>query len=101
MIVFNGLEDGVMREIVFLEIKTGEGAALSQKQRQIRDAIPRQEGRLARVPNLETPNETQDQRPRAEGSVTRSQRVDGKHSKGRSQAGSRFAASPSMRRHSS
>jgi predicted Holliday junction resolvase-like endonuclease len=39
MIVFNGLEDGVMREIVFLEVKTGEGAALSQKQRQIRDAV--------------------------------------------------------------
>jgi predicted Holliday junction resolvase-like endonuclease len=39
IIVFNGLEDGVMHEIVFLEIKTGEGAALSQKQRQIRDAI--------------------------------------------------------------
>lgn len=39
MIVFNGLEDGVMREIVFLEIKTGEAASLSVKQRQIRDAI--------------------------------------------------------------
>jgi predicted Holliday junction resolvase-like endonuclease len=39
IIVFNGLEDGAVREIVFLEVKTGEGASLSPKQRQIRDAI--------------------------------------------------------------
>ena len=41
MIVFNGLEDGQVSEIVFLEVKTGEGASLSVKQRQIRDAIQR------------------------------------------------------------
>lgn len=39
IIVFNGLDDGEVQEIVFLEVKTGEGAALSQKQRQIRDAV--------------------------------------------------------------
>ncbi len=39
IIVFNGLEDGEVREIVFLEVKTGEGASLNPKQRQIRDTI--------------------------------------------------------------
>jgi predicted Holliday junction resolvase-like endonuclease len=52
IIVFNGLEDGVMREIVFLEIKTGEGAALSQKATSNPRCNLRQEGRLARIPNL-------------------------------------------------
>jgi predicted Holliday junction resolvase-like endonuclease len=37
IIVFNGLEDRYLREIVFLEVKTGDGATLSPKQRQIRD----------------------------------------------------------------
>jgi predicted Holliday junction resolvase-like endonuclease len=39
IIVFNGLEDGYLREIVFLEVKTGDRATLSPKQRQIRDLI--------------------------------------------------------------
>jgi predicted Holliday junction resolvase-like endonuclease len=39
IIVFNGLEEGYLREIIFLEVKTGDGATLSPKQRQIRDLI--------------------------------------------------------------
>jgi predicted Holliday junction resolvase-like endonuclease len=39
IIVFNGAEEGYIREVVFLEVKTGDAAALSTKQRQIRDLI--------------------------------------------------------------
>ena len=39
IIVFNGAEEGYIREIVFLEVKTGDSAALNPKQRQIRDVI--------------------------------------------------------------
>ena len=39
IIVFNGAEEGYIREVVFLEVKTGDAAALSPKQRQIRDLI--------------------------------------------------------------
>lgn len=38
MIVFDGCDDGEVRGVVFVEIKTG-GSALSGRQRQIRDAI--------------------------------------------------------------
>lgn len=38
MIVFDGVDDGELREVVFLEIKSGD-ANLSARQRQIRDAI--------------------------------------------------------------
>ena len=39
IIVFNGAEEGYIREVVFLEVKTGDAASLSPKQRQIRDLI--------------------------------------------------------------
>jgi len=39
IIVFNGAEEGYIREVVFLEVKTGDKAALSPRQRQIRDLI--------------------------------------------------------------
>jgi predicted Holliday junction resolvase-like endonuclease len=39
IIVFNGAEEGNIHEIVFLEVKTGEGASLNLRQRQIRDVI--------------------------------------------------------------
>lgn len=39
LIVFDGLNDGYVKEIVFIEVKTGKGAHLSQKQRHIRDAV--------------------------------------------------------------
>jgi len=38
LIVFDGLDEGNLRNIVFIEVKTG-GATLSARQRQIRDAI--------------------------------------------------------------
>jgi predicted Holliday junction resolvase-like endonuclease len=39
-VVFDGLDDGEVNRIVFVEIKTG-GAALSSRERRIRDAIRR------------------------------------------------------------
>lgn len=42
-VVFDGLDDGEVERIVFVEIKTG-GAALSTRERRIRDAI--QDGRV-------------------------------------------------------
>ena len=39
-VVFDGLDEGELRRIVFVEIKTG-GAALSTRERRIRDAICR------------------------------------------------------------
>lgn len=39
-VVFDGLDEGELRRIVFVEIKTG-GAALSTRERRIRDAIRR------------------------------------------------------------
>lgn len=38
-IVFDGLEQNLVNEIVFLEIKTGEHAKLTQRERSIRDAV--------------------------------------------------------------
>ncbi len=42
-VVFDGLDAGALRRVVFLEVKTG-AAALSTRERQIRDAI--REGRV-------------------------------------------------------
>lgn len=42
-VVFDGLDAGALERVVFLEVKTG-GAALSTRERQIRDAI--REGRV-------------------------------------------------------
>ncbi len=39
LIVFDGLNDGFIREIVFIEVKTGNASRLSRKQQDIRDAI--------------------------------------------------------------
>lgn len=39
LLVFDGLDDGDLRQIYFVEVKTGASAALSARQRQIRDAI--------------------------------------------------------------
>lgn len=39
LIVFNGMDDDDIEEIVFIEVKTGASADLSRRQRQIRDAI--------------------------------------------------------------
>lgn len=38
LIVFDGLCDGDVREVIFVEVKTG-GAVLSGRERQVRDAI--------------------------------------------------------------
>ncbi len=38
LVVFDGLDAGDLRGIVFIEIKTG-GAALSKRERQLRDAV--------------------------------------------------------------
>ncbi len=38
-IVFDGLSEGEIDEIVFVEIKTGPSAALSTRERRVRDAI--------------------------------------------------------------
>jgi predicted Holliday junction resolvase-like endonuclease len=38
LIVFDGLNDGAVRQVVFIEVKTG-AAVLSSRERQVRDAI--------------------------------------------------------------
>lgn len=38
LIVFDGLDEGELRDIIFLEVKTGN-SSLSNRQRQIKDAI--------------------------------------------------------------
>jgi predicted Holliday junction resolvase-like endonuclease len=38
LIVFDGLDDGNLRQIVFVEVKTGK-SALSQREKQVRDAL--------------------------------------------------------------
>lgn len=38
LVVFDGLSDGDVRRVVFLEVKTG-GSALNRRERQVRDAI--------------------------------------------------------------
>jgi len=43
-VVFDGLDAGALRRVVFLEVKTGAGA-LSTRERQVRDAI--ESGRVA------------------------------------------------------
>lgn len=43
LVVFDGLDAGALTRVVFVEVKTG-GAALSQRERQVRDAI--REGRV-------------------------------------------------------
>jgi len=37
-VVFDGLDEGVLRRVVFVEVKTGE-ADLSARERQVRDAV--------------------------------------------------------------
>lgn len=37
-VVFDGLSDGVVRQVVFVEVKTGN-AELSRRERQVRDAV--------------------------------------------------------------
>ena len=39
LIVFDGLDEESLREIYFVEVKTGASASLTSRQRQIRDAI--------------------------------------------------------------
>lgn len=39
LIVFDGLSDGFVKEIVFIEVKTGKAARLSRRQQDIRDAV--------------------------------------------------------------
>jgi predicted Holliday junction resolvase-like endonuclease len=41
-VVFDGLSDGAVRRVVFLEVKTG-GAELSRRERQVRDAVEAQQ----------------------------------------------------------
>jgi predicted Holliday junction resolvase-like endonuclease len=38
IVVFDGADEGAIRDVVFLEVKTGNNA-LTQRQKQIRDAI--------------------------------------------------------------
>ena len=38
-IVFDGLSEGEVREIAFVEIKTGPSAALTTRERRVRDAV--------------------------------------------------------------
>lgn len=39
LIVFDGLSSGRLRQIVFIEVKTGASASLTDRQREIRDAV--------------------------------------------------------------
>jgi predicted Holliday junction resolvase-like endonuclease len=43
LVVFDGLDEGTLRRVVFLEVKTG-GAVLTTRERQVRDAV--QSGRI-------------------------------------------------------
>lgn len=45
-LVFDGLDDGIVQEVIFVEVKTA-GSAMSVRQRQVRDAV--QAGRVAWV----------------------------------------------------
>jgi len=38
-IVFDGLSDGELRQIIFIEVKTGKTASLPGRERQVRDCI--------------------------------------------------------------
>ena len=38
-VVFDGLDEGELRRVVLLEVKTGDGAQLTKRERQIRDAV--------------------------------------------------------------
>ena len=38
-VVFDGLCDGDVRKVVFVEVKTGDSAALSKRERQVRTAV--------------------------------------------------------------
>jgi len=42
LVIFDGLAEGAVRRVVFLEVKTG-GAALSARERQVRDIIEARE----------------------------------------------------------
>jgi predicted Holliday junction resolvase-like endonuclease len=48
-LVFDGLSDGEIREIVFVEIKTGPSAALTSRERRVRDAVDRGRVRFLEV----------------------------------------------------
>ncbi|HYX72864.1 MAG TPA: Holliday junction resolvase-like protein [Nitrososphaera sp.] len=39
LIIFNGMDEGDVHDIVFVEVKTGASAALTKRERQIRDVI--------------------------------------------------------------
>jgi predicted Holliday junction resolvase-like endonuclease len=45
LIVFNGMDSDDIQDIIFVEVKTGDSASLSRRQRQIRNTI--QAGRVA------------------------------------------------------
>ena len=42
LVIFDGLSDGAVRRVVFLEVKTG-GASLTGRERQVRDAVESRE----------------------------------------------------------
>jgi predicted Holliday junction resolvase-like endonuclease len=48
-IVFDGLSGSEVREIVFVEIKTGPAAALSRRERQVREAVEARRVRFLEV----------------------------------------------------
>jgi predicted Holliday junction resolvase-like endonuclease len=48
-LVFDGLSEGEIREIVFVEIKTGPSAALTSRERRVRDAVDRGRVRFLEV----------------------------------------------------
>ncbi|MEH0156760.1 Holliday junction resolvase-like protein [Limibacter armeniacum] len=39
LVVFDGLSEGDLREVVFVEVKTGKSAALPAREKQVRDCI--------------------------------------------------------------
>jgi predicted Holliday junction resolvase-like endonuclease len=39
LVVFDGMDEDALREIVFVEIKTGASATLSARERRIRDTV--------------------------------------------------------------
>src|SRR2546430_16522910 len=43
LVVFDGLDEGQLRRVVFIEVKTG-GATLNVRERQVRDAVQARQG---------------------------------------------------------
>lgn len=49
LVVFDGLSEGELREVVFVEVKTGKSATLPPREKQVRDCIQQKEIRWEKL----------------------------------------------------